>query len=76
MSNTKQGISKDGAVGQNMSGALSGQNSGSISKNYKGMPRNADHNHPHDPKNSQPVAEWTQNKMQECRRAAAQRKQT
>jgi len=74
MSGAKQGISKEGAVGENMSGALSGQKQGSISSNYKGMPRNADPNHPHNPANSQPVAEWTQNKMQECRKAAAGKK--
>lgn len=74
MSGAKQGISKEGAVGQNMAGALAGQKDGSISRNYQGMPRNADPNHPHNPQNGQPVAEWTQNKMQECRRAAAQKK--
>jgi hypothetical protein len=74
MSDGKQSISKDGAVGKNMTGALSGRTEGSISSNYKGMPRNADPNHPHNPKNSQPVADWTQNKMQECRKAAAGKK--
>jgi len=74
MSNAKQGISKEGAVGKNMAGALGGHAEGSISSNYKGMPRNADPNHPHNPKNSQPVAQWTQNIMQECRKAAAEKK--
>jgi hypothetical protein len=74
MSDSKQGISKEGAVGKNMSGALAGQASGAISKNYKGMPRNADPHHPHNPNNSQSVADWTQNKMQECRKAAAEKK--
>ncbi len=74
MADAKQGISKEGAVGKNMPNALAGGAQGSISSNYKGMPRNADPNHPHNPKNSQPVAAWTQNKMQECRKAAADKK--
>jgi hypothetical protein len=74
MADSKQNISKEGAVGKNMAGALGGQTSGAISKNYKGMPRNADPNHPHNPKNSQPIADWTQDKMQECRKAAAKKK--
>ncbi|UJR38246.1 hypothetical protein I4U23_030919 [Adineta vaga] len=73
MSEKKQGISKEGAVGNHMPGALAGQVGGAISKNYQGMPRNANPNHPHNPNNSQPVAEWTQNKMQECRKTAAKK---
>jgi hypothetical protein len=73
MADSKEGVSKEGAVGKNMPGALAGQTDGKISKNFKGMPRNADPNHPHNPNNSQPVAEWTQNKMQECRKAAAKK---
>jgi hypothetical protein len=74
MNGAGQGISKEGAVGKNMAGALSGQTEGAVSSNYKGMPRNADPQHPHHTDNSQPVADWTQNKMQECRKAAAEKK--
>ena len=74
MSSNKQGVSKQGTVGQDMAGALAGQIPGSISINYKGKPRNANPNHPHNPQNSQPVAEWTQTKMQESRKAAANKK--
>jgi hypothetical protein len=74
MSAAKPGISKDGAVGKNMADALAGRVEGSISKNYKGKPRNADPNHPHNPNNSQSVAGWTQDKMQEGRKAAAEKK--
>ncbi len=74
MADAKQGISKEGAIGMNMSDALAGRIEGSISNNYKGMPRNANPNHPHNPQNSAPVAGWTQNKMQECRKAAADKK--
>ncbi|CAF1629717.1 unnamed protein product [Adineta ricciae] len=73
MSEKKQGISKEGAVGKNMSGALAGQTAGAISKNYQGMPRNADPHYPHNPNNSLPVSEWTQQKMQQCRKDAAQK---
>ena len=38
------------------------------------MPRNANPNHPHNPQNSLPVADWTQNKMQERRKDAAEKK--
>jgi hypothetical protein len=65
MADKNGGISKQGAVGKDMAGALGGRKEGNISSNYKGMPTNADPNHSHNPKNSQPVAEWTQNKMQE-----------
>lgn len=70
MADKKKTVSKEGSVGQNMRDALSGKLEGSISKNYKGLPRNANPNHPHNPNNSQSVAEWTQNKMQECRKKA------
>ena len=74
MSSNKQGVSKDGAVGKDMSGALGGRTEGLISQNYQGRPRNAIPNYPHNPSNSKPVAEWTQDKMQEARKAAAQKK--
>lgn len=74
MSGAKKGVSKEGAVGNSMADALAGRVPGSISKNYKGLPRNADPNYPHNPKNSQPVAQWTQDKMQERRKEAAAEK--
>jgi len=40
MSNAKQGISKEGAAGKNMAGALAGHVEGAISSNYKGILRN------------------------------------
>jgi hypothetical protein len=74
MTDAQQGTSKKGTVGKNMADALAGRTEGSISSNYKGMPRNADPNHAHNPKNSQSVAEWTQNKMQERRKTAPEKK--
>lgn len=74
MSSNKQSVSKEGAVGKNMSGALAGRTEGSISQNYQGKPRNAIPNYPHNPANSKSVADWTQDKMQEARKAAAQKK--
>lgn len=74
MADTKKSISKPGAIGNNMANALGGQTEGKISSNYKGMPRNANPNHPHNPANSESVAEWTQNKMQECRKNAQKKK--
>ncbi|CAF1011650.1 unnamed protein product [Rotaria sordida] len=74
MADANKGISKEGAIGKNMADALGGHTEGAISSNYKGMPRNADPHHSHNPANSQPVAEWTQNKMQECRKNAAEKK--
>ncbi|CAF4687314.1 unnamed protein product [Rotaria magnacalcarata] len=67
--------SKGGAVGTNMSGALKGNTAGAISQNYKGKPRNANPQHPHNPANSQPVAEWTQNHMQQRREEEREKKQ-
>ncbi|CAF4861099.1 unnamed protein product [Rotaria socialis] len=49
--------SKSGAVGTNMPAALEGNTAGAISENYKGKPRNANPQHPHNPENSQPVAD-------------------
>ncbi|CAF3871516.1 unnamed protein product, partial [Rotaria sp. Silwood1] len=57
MADANHGISKEGAVGKNMAGALGGHTQGTISSNYKGMPRNANPHYPHNPANSQPVAE-------------------
>ncbi|CAF4563473.1 unnamed protein product, partial [Rotaria magnacalcarata] len=61
--------------GTNMSGALKGNTAGAISQNYKGKPRNANPQHPHNPDNSQPVAEWTQNHMQQRREEEREKKQ-
>jgi len=74
MADKRQGISKEGAVGKDMAGALAGRTEGAISSNYRGMPRNADPHHPHHLSNSQPVAHWTQNKMQECHKSATEKK--
>ena len=63
-------VSKPGAIGNNMAGALKGTNEASISENYKGKPRNAIPNHPHNPNNSTSVKNWTQNHMQEQREKA------
>lgn len=74
MSSNNKGVSKEGAVGKDMAGALAGRTEGSISSNYKGKPRNAIPNYPHNSGNSQTVADWTKDKMQESRKAAAEKK--
>ena len=66
--------SKPGAVGSNMPKALKGEVPGTISSNYKGRPRNAIPDHPHNPKNSQSVSKWTQDHMQQ-RRQESEKKQ-
>ena len=65
--------SKPGAIGNNMAAALQGNIPGTISKNYKGKPKNADTTHPHSAADAQPVAKWTQNHMQSQKKAAAKK---
>ncbi|CAF1519241.1 unnamed protein product [Adineta steineri] len=74
MSDKKQRVSEERAIGMRMVDALTDRVEGQISSNYKGRPRNANPNHSHNPKNRQLVAEWTQNKMQEHRQAATIKK--
>ena len=74
MSSDKKGVSKEGAVGKDMAGALAGRTEGSISSNYKGKPRNAIPNYPHNPANTRTVADWTKGTMQDSRKAAAEKK--
>ena len=65
--------SKPGTVGQNMPKALKGEVDGSISYKYKGPPRNAIPNYPHNPHNSRSVGQWTQDHMQNRRKENAKK---
>ena len=61
-------VSKPGAIGNDMPAALKGNIEGSIAGNFQGRPRNAFPNYPHNPDNSKPIHQWTQDHMQSQRK--------
>lgn len=57
-----------------MADALVNRAEDTVFANYNGTLRNADPNYSHFSSNRQPVTDWTQNKMEEYRRVAAEKK--